>query len=97
MEYLSYKLGFNGVFSRTNLLIITDGAYVISPDDKKVNQHIEFHYLSTDIQLYSLTFLELNTFLKKYQTKSDIKISHATYLEYKMMILLCVDFTGSIS
>ena len=37
---------------------------------EKVNEHTEFHYLLTEIQLRTLVLLELNIFPKKYSTKS---------------------------
>ena len=41
--------------------------------------------------MYTLILLELKTFLKKYSTNSEINQLLATYLEYKIMNLLCVD------
>ena len=32
----------------------------------EVKEHIGFHYLLTEIRLYTLTFLEFNIFLKMY-------------------------------
>ena len=62
-----YKPIFNGVFSRNNLPRIIDGVNAINRDEKKkVKEHIGFHYLLTEIQLYTLILLELNIFLKKY-------------------------------
>ena len=43
-----------------------DGVYVINLDNKEVKQHTAFHYLLTEIQLYTSILLELNIFLKKY-------------------------------
>ena len=43
-----------------------DRAYVINIDDKKVKEHIVFHYLMTEIQLYTMILLELNIFHKMY-------------------------------
>ena len=43
-----------------------DGAYVINLGDKNLKEYIRFHYLLTQIQLYTLILLELNMFLKKY-------------------------------
>ena len=57
-----------------------------------VKEHIGFHYLLTNIQLYTFVLLELNIFLKKYETKSEINQLLRIYLEYKTMNLLCVDF-----
>ena len=65
-KYFNYKPRSNGVFSRNNLPKIKDGAYVINLNDKKVKEHIGFHYLLTEIQMYTVIILELNTFLKKY-------------------------------
>ena len=59
---------------------------------KKAKEHIGFHYLLTEIQLYTLILLGLNKFFKKYQTKSEINQLLTIHLEYKIMILLCVDF-----
>ena len=56
------NLNFIGVFSRNNLSRIRDGAYVINLNVKKVG----FHYLLTEIQLYTLILSELNIFLKMY-------------------------------
>ena len=66
----NYETRFNGVFPRNNLRRINDEAYVINLDDKKVKEHITFHYLLTELQLYTgiifFILLELNIFLKKY-------------------------------
>ena len=65
---------------------------------KKVQEHIRFDCLLTETQLYSLILLEWNIFLRKYQKKkSEINLSHTIYLEYKIMILLCVDFIVLLS
>ena len=48
------------MFSQEIVSRIKDGAYAINLDDKKVQ------YLLTEIQLYALTFLELNILVKKY-------------------------------
>ena len=69
----------------------------INLDDEKVKEHIGFHYLLTEIQLYTLILLELNILLKKYLTIRYKSINISIYLEYKMMILLCVDFTLLVS
>ena len=34
-NYLNYEPRFNGIFSRSNLPRVTDGAYVVHLDDKK--------------------------------------------------------------
>ena len=47
----NYETRFNGVFPRNNLRRINDEAYVINLDDKKVKEHITFHYLLTELQL----------------------------------------------
>ena len=65
-NYFNYKPRFNGVFSRNNLSRIRDRAYVINLRDEKVKEYIGFLYLLTEIQVYNLMFLELDTFLKKY-------------------------------
>ena len=39
---------------------------------KTVKEYIELHYLFKEIQLYTLIILELNTYHKKYWTKSKI-------------------------
>ena len=71
---------------------IKDGTYVINLIDKKIKEDIGFHYLSTEIQLYTLIFLGLNIFLKKYYAKSKVNLLHTRYLQYKIMILVCVNF-----
>ena len=63
---------------------------------KIVKEHIGFRYLLTKIKSYVLTLLELNIFLKKYSTKSEINQLLATYLEYKIMNLLCVHLIVSL-
>ena len=66
-NYFNNKLGFNGVSSSNNLPRIKNGAYVINLDKKKkLKEHIDFHYLFTRIQMYTLFFLELNIFHKNY-------------------------------
>ena len=39
------NLNLMALFSRNNLPGIKDGVYVIYLDDKKVKEHIGFHYL----------------------------------------------------
>ena len=73
---------------------IKDEEYVTNIDDKKVKEHIGFHYLLSKIQLYTLILLEFNIFLK-YQTKSEIIQLHKLYSEFKKMNLLCADFLVS--
>ena len=74
---------------------IKDEEYVTNIDDKKVKEHIGFHYLLSKIQLYTLILLEFNIFLK-YQTKSEIIQLHTLYSEFKKMNLLCADFLVSL-
>ena len=74
-----------------------DGAYVISLDDKKIKEDIGFHYLLTEMQLYTLILLELNILLKKYWTKLEVNQLLSIYLRYKIMNLLYVDFIVSLS
>ena len=64
-KYFNYNPRFNDVFSRENLPTIKDGAYAINLNDK-VKEHVEFHYLMTEIPLCTLILLELNVFRKKY-------------------------------
>ena len=61
---------------------------------KIVKEHIGFHYLLIEVQLYTLILLELNIFLKKY---SKINQLLTIYLEYKILNLLCVDFVVLLS
>ena len=63
----------------------------------KVKKDIWFHYLLTEIQLYTFILLELNIFLKKYKAKSKINQLLTIYLEYKMMNLLCLEFIVLLS
>ena len=64
----------------------------------KVKENIGFHYSFTEIRLHNLILLEPNIFRKTYKTKSKTNLSHTTYLEDKMMNLLCVDiFVVSLS
>ena len=74
-----------------------NGAGVKNLDDKQIKQHIAFHCLLTEIRLCTLIFVCLNIFLQKYYTKLKTNPSLASYLEYKMMILLCVDFIVLLS
>ena len=52
---------------------------------KIVKEHIGFHYLLTEIQLYTSIPLELNIFHKKYSTKPEINKLLTTYLQCKIM------------
>ena len=60
MKLISIKNLNLMMFSQEIVSRIKDGAYAINLDDKKVQ------YLLTEIQLYTLTFLELNILVKKY-------------------------------
>ena len=62
-NYLKHEASFNGVSLRNNLPRIRDGGYVINLNDKKVKEHIEFHYLLIEKQLYTLILLKLSIFL----------------------------------
>ena len=64
---------------------------------KKSKESIELNYLLTEIQLYTLILLEMNMFLQKCLTRSMINELLTMYLEYKIVILLCVDFIASVS
>ena len=57
-NYFKYKSRFNGVLSRNNLPRGKEGVYIINHQE-----HIGFHYLLTEIHLYTLILLELNIFL----------------------------------
>ena len=76
---------------------IKDEAYMINLDGKKSKESIELNYLLTEIQLYTLILLEMNMFLQKCLTRSMINELLTMYLEYKIVILLCVDFIASVS
>ena len=96
----NYKPRFNGVFPRSILLRIKDEVYVINLDDKEVKEHIGFHYLLREIQLYTLTLLEISIFHKKYYTKSKINQLLATHNvfriqdnEFILCGLYCIAFT----
>ena len=60
MKIISIKNLNLMMFSQEIVSRIKDGAYAINLDDKNVQ------YLLTEIQLYTLTFLELNILVKKY-------------------------------
>ena len=64
---------------------------------KIVREHIGFHYLLIEIQLYTLIVLELNIFFKKNLKKSNINDLLTKYLEYTIMNLLCADFIVAFS
>ena len=62
-NYFNYEPTFNGAFSKNNLPRIKDREYVSMI--KIVSEHIGFHYLLIEMQLYILILLELNLFLNK--------------------------------
>ena len=65
-QYRDYYVFQYHVFSRNNLPRIKDLVHVINlVEKKKIKEHIGFHYLMTEIHLYTLVLLELNTFRKK--------------------------------
>ena len=64
---------------------------------KKIKEDIEFHYVLTEILVYTLVLEELIIFQNKYNTKSKINQLPTIYLEYTIINLLCVDFTVSLS
>ena len=47
-------------FFQKTLPRIKDRAYAINLDDKKVKEHIAFHNLLTELQLYFVILSELN-------------------------------------
>ena len=65
-NYFNYELRFNSNFSRNSLSRLKDEAYMINLDDKKVKEHIGFHYLLREIHLYRSILWQLNIFPKKY-------------------------------
>ena len=46
-NYFNYNPRFYGAFSRNNLSRIRDGARLINLENKKIKEHIGFHYLLT--------------------------------------------------
>ena len=58
----------------------------------KVKEHIAFYYLLAEVQLHNFILLELNIFFKQHQAQSKLNELLAIHLEYKIMVLLCVDF-----
>ena len=64
MKYVNFEPRFNGVFQETIYLEQKNGVYFINLDDKKVKEHIGFHYLLTKIQM--CTFLKLSIFEIEY-------------------------------
>ena len=84
-------------FFQKTLPRIKNGAYVINLDDKNVKEHIAFHNLLTELQLYTLILSELNILHIKCYPKSGIHQFFTMYLEYKMMILLRMDSIVSLS
>ena len=77
-KYFSYKPRFNCVFSTNNLPRIRDGAYDINLSDRKSKGT---HWVSLFVDRNTPGYfdsLELNIFLRKYQTKSEIY--HTQYI-----------------
>ena len=62
---------------------------------KNVKEHIRFHYLLIEVQLYTFILLELDIFLKKYLKK--IKDKLIVYNIFETKDLLCVDFIVLLS
>ena len=60
------KLDLVVFFSRNSLPKINNGAHAINLSDKKVKEHIEFHYLLKKMGLFALILLVLNILHKKY-------------------------------
>ena len=70
-NYFNNKPRFNGIFSRTNLPGIKDRACVINLKDKNKNSkgpHWIWLFIDKYLSVYFI--LELNIFLKNYETKS---------------------------
>ena len=87
-NYFNYELTFNGLFSRNNLPGIKVGVYIINLCQKSL-----FSDRNTTVYFDSFG---IEYFVKKYETKSEINQLVTTYLEYKIMNLLCVDFIASL-
>ena len=62
---------------------------MINLDDKKLKEQIGFHYLLTEILLFTLIFFGI-----EYNAKSKVNQLLTIYLEYKIMM---VDFFVSLS
>ena len=96
-KYFNYGPRFNNVYSRDNLPRIKDGINVINLDDKESKGK---YWVSLFIDKNTAAYFDsfgVEIFRKNYYTKSKINLSLTTYLEYKVMILLCRDFTVSLS
>ena len=91
------NLDFSCRFSRNNLPRIKDGAYVINHGDKNSKGK---HYVSLFIDRNLAVYFD--SFGMEYipqEILNKIKINQllTIYLEYKIIILLCMDFIVSLS
>ena len=80
------------MFSTDSLPYTKDGANVIHTMEK-VKECIGFHYLLMDILVFD--YFWIRYIIQK--VKSTINMSLTIYLEYKMMILLHIDFIVLLS
>ena len=80
------------MFSTDSLPYTKDGANVIHTMEK-VKERIGFHYLLIDILVFD--YFWIRYIIQK--VKSTINMSLTIYLEYKMMILLHIDFIVLLS
>ena len=85
------------VFSRDNLPRIKDGACIISHNHKqsKINHWVS-SFTDRNTAVYFDSF-ETEYIPQKVIKKLKGNLSRTTYLEYKTMILLCVDFIVLLS
>ena len=58
----------NGAYLRDTLLRIRDGAYAINLNDKKVNDHIDFHFFFIDRN----TPVYFDSFGSEYRTQDEL-------------------------
>ena len=70
--YFNYGTRFDSAYSIGNLPRIKDGEHIINRYEKRSKGTLWITYLLTEIRLYMSTFLGLNIFHKKYETKSNI-------------------------
>ena len=62
----------------------------------KVKEHIGFHYLLTEMQPCTFMFFGIEYIPQDLLNKIKKNESLITYLEYNLMILLCVNFIVSL-
>ena len=95
-KYFNYEPRYNGIFSKNSVCKIKDEAYVTNLDYKTSKRRYWVSlFFDKNLAIY-FDFFAIEYIPKEVLNKIKDK-SITIYFEYKIMNLLCVDLTASLS